>query len=568
MPKETDVDRLSMRHYLKIILIITYVLINHEVYIDRFGDLGLTFSSVVYTVFFIFILMAVFMVSNIKNIIIRYICGLLLFSSAILFDAYQSITSDFLTYNAFIGLVNAQGFAAEAFHQYFYSIVKSTLAAALLLIGIVLKPKPTLFLPEISYILFPSGVLILLTVTLFIRGGDGAKSLPPFFTALTYSNLMLYEAIFNANDEKQGITIGRARSDLKKDVVLIIDESISAGYLDINSIDGVTTNLNNDYKNINIYNYGYAASITNCSYGTNLTIRHGGTRQNYLKMISTMPSIWEYAKKSEMHTVYIDAQRVNKRLNGIKESELKYIDEFIQFDNVAVVNRDMSVASELIRLINNNTSDFIIVNKIGAHFPVHDKFPDQFMFYKPVLSRGDYLDVSDTGSREGFSGSNDDWVLYRNSYRNTILWNVGNFFSRIIKEADLNKATIIYTSDHGQDLHETGSPGVNTHCSSNPVMEEGMVPLVVIEGNDVPALNWSKHLNKNINKSSHFNIFPTLLSIMHYEPEAIKAIYGYSLSEITNDELTFNSRFHARLGQKPVWKKIEPGKLREAQKGL
>jgi glucan phosphoethanolaminetransferase (alkaline phosphatase superfamily) len=50
-------------------------------------------------------------------------------------------------------------------------------------------------------------------------------------------------------------------------------------------------------------------------------------------------------------------------------------------------------------------------------------------------------------------------VLYRNAYKNTVLWNVGEFFARVFAQAKLSNALLIYTSDHGQDLHERGNRG-------------------------------------------------------------------------------------------------------------
>lgn len=196
--------------------------------------------------------------------------------------------------------------------------------------------------------------------------------------------------------------------------------------------------------------------------------------------------------------MYIDAQRTEGNLqNLMSEEERDAIDRFIQFDRVKVRDRDMAVADMLSKMLSNGTSDFIIVNKVGAHFPVHDKYPDAFMRYRPALSRGSFTDISDTGSRDGFGGSIEDWARYRNAYRNTLLWNVGAFFDRLFARANIGDATIIYTSDHGQDLHEAGNPGLDTHCSSDPVIEEGLVPLVVIKGTQSETLDWERNFALN-----------------------------------------------------------------------
>jgi lipid A ethanolaminephosphotransferase len=120
---------------------------------------------------------------------------------------------------------------------------------------------------------------------------------------------------------------------------------------------------------------------------------------------------------------------------------------------------------------------------------------------------------------------------------------------------------ILYTSDHGQDLHERGNPGLNTHCGQSPVMEEGLVPLVVLHGAGLNTLDWTAHLEANRNRSSHFNIFPTLLQLMGYSIDAVQAVYGRSLTVPTEDPFTFNTRFNARLGRPPRWEFIDLSRI-------
>ena len=551
-----------MRFYIESLFIIIYVLKDYDIYIARLIDLDSLFAITAYISLFLIVLSGLIFISLIQNNKLRILFGVVIYISVVFYDVYQSISSDFLTYNTFITLLNASGFIGEALEQYFLTISHSLITGLLILAGILLKPNTMPSIYNKYLVLQPVSVFITLSIMLFVRGGDGAKGLPSAYTPLAYSALAAYESANNIIGEREKINIERINDEINHDIILLVDESISANYLDIYSKNGASTSLNKKYKNINVYNFGYAAAVSSCSTETNITIRYGGTRNNYFKMISTMPSIWQYAKKANLHTVYIDAQNIGGELQNLMTTEeMKDIDEFIQYDKESVQNRDMAVSKTLIQMINNNRRDFIYVNKVGAHFPVHDKFPEDYIKYKPILPRGNYLDISDTGSREGFSGSAIDWIKYRNSYRNTIQWNIGKFFSNIFEGADLNNAVIVYTSDHGQDLHERGNPGLNTHCSPHPNSEEGLVPLVVIEGSSLKTLNWSQNLHVNKNRTSHFNIFPTLLTLMHYDKNKIKSIYGNSLNIKTDDEFTFNTRFHARLGKKPYWKKIRMNKI-------
>ena len=43
---------------------------------------------------------------------------------------------------------------------------------------------------------------------------------------------------------------------------------------------------------------------------------------------------------------------------------------------------------------------------------------------------------------------------------------------------------------------------------------------------------------------------------MKYDSVEVAKLYGNSLDIKTNDDFTFNKYWNARLGQKPIWKKI------------
>ncbi len=300
------------------------------------------------------------------------------------------------------------------------------------------------------------------------------------------------------------------------------------------------------------HNFHFAASATNCSGGSNVILRFGGTREGYLRAMHTQPSIWAYARTAGLRTVYLDAQRTNGNLQNLMYSEeVQEIDLFQQFDDTDMVHRDLKIAEMIAQLSTNDVPELIVANKLGAHFPVHDKYPDAYMHFRPVSRRGDYSDVTDTGDRSGFDG----WERYRNAYRNTIIWNVGEFFRVLFDNADLNRSLVIYTSDHGQDFHEDGSPGLAFHCSTSPSPNEGLVPMVVVtkhpRWSDLAA-TWSV---RNHNRTSHFNIFPTLLLAMGYQDDVVSELYGPSLFDPIQDPPSFISGFD-RFGREPRWTEI------------
>lgn len=550
-----------MRASLKAVLLLGYLACFHAAILERLQALAGSPALLLYGGVFLVLAGALLLAAMIRQGWLRWALALLFFVSAVFFDAYTRITSSYLTYSAFISMVYSGGFVQEAVAQYHASIMQALVRGLLLLFGIGLRPGVAPRLPRVLPWAAPLLGLVLLTSILFVRAGEGARGLPVMFTPLAYLNLMAYESLHDHVGVREPVSLAKSGPAMARDIVLIIDESIAGNYLDTNTPLGVKTPLSQAQPGVRIFNYGYAASIANCSADTNVTLRYGGTRDDYLRINSTQPSIWQYAHQAGLATVYVDAQRNGGHLqNLMTDTEKRDIDRFIQFDDTPVLQRDMAVAATLTTLLADGKPQLIVVNKVGAHFPVHDKYPDDFMNYRPALPRGQHTDVTDSADRDGFSGRPQDWVLYRNAYRNTLAWNVGEFFNRLFK-ADLSQAVVIYTSDHGQDLHERGNPGLNTHCDSDPVAEEGLVPLLVIQGEGLKTLDWQAHLADNKDRSSHYNLFPTLLQLMGYDSAALQARYGKPLSVPTEDPFSFNTRFNARLGASPVFKHIDLGQV-------
>lgn len=551
-----------MRSALKGLLLVTYLLTFTGYYLERLQAIGPTVALVLFLGVFAVLVAALMLCGNIRQGVLRWAFALVFFASAVFFDVYTQVMASYLTYSAFVQMVYSGGFVLDAVQQYQQVILPALAKGLLLLLGLGLAPGPARWrlrgLPWAA----PVMALVLLTGILFVRAGEGARGLPVMYTPLAYLNLFIYESLHASVGPRQPVSLARSGPVLARDIVLLIDESVSGNYLDLNTELGVKSNLSQAWPGVHIVNYGYAASIANCSADTNVTLRYGGTRDDYLRINSTLPSIWQYARQAGLETVYIDGQRTGGNLQNLMTVEEKRdIDRFVQFDTTAVRDRDMAAVETLVSLLRDGKPQLIVMNKVGAHFPVADKYPDTFMTYRPALPRGRYADVADTGDRDGFSGKTDDWVLYRNAYRNTLSWNVGEFFRRLFTEGDLSQAVVIYTSDHGQDLHERGNPGLNTHCGSDPVEEEGLVPLVVIQGQGLKTLDWQAQLAGNKDRSSHYNIFPTLLQLMGYDLAGIEPVYGKPLSVATQDPFSFNYRFNARLGAKPEFRHIDLGQV-------
>lgn len=488
-----------------------------------------------------------------RQFILRWGWAAVLASTALVVNSFQTATADAMSYDAFITMVHSAGFAGDAMARYGGAIVWAAASSLLLFIGVGIKADLRVPVPAPLIALLPFAGLGMLCVLLFFRGGEGARGLPDPWIGTSYATLYAVEAASSTSQSRQQVQLTPGQPVAQGDIVLIVDESIAGRYLDINDVAGVRSGLASPPPGVTVGNFGLAASITNCSYGSNLTLRHGGTRDAYQKLNAVMPSIFAYAKHAGFRTVYIDSQRTGGAYqNGMDDTERRDIDQFIQFDNTPVMERDMAAANALITRLNDKRRDFILINKMGAHFPVADKYPASSEIYRPVLPRNKDAAVTETRMPKNLINDGESWRLYRNSYRNTVAWTVGGFFDRLFAGARLDKALIVYTSDHGQNLHERGDRGTTTHCTSSPASEEGAVPLVVIGG----TRNWKAAAKRNFNASSHYRIFPTLLIAMGYNPKSVSQLYGDGLDSWRRDPVTFNALFNARLGRKPQWIKV------------
>jgi len=540
---------------IKITLLTTATAISAPWYLRRVDEIESAMGVAFLGGLFVLCLVAVLAAAFSRYHAARVVYALFMTASALVVESYRAIVDELFSYDAYVTIVQAIAFADNVAFQFPAQMAKAALIGVLLLIGILLPPRAVFtrrrgVAPVCAVI--PLTVILAFSVILYGRGGSGVKGLPSSIVALPYAVVRVYEYIQFDRGNREQVSIPHRADSAQVDVILIIDESVRGDYLDINGGEGLTSSLARDDGST--HNFALAASATNCSGGSNVILRFGGTRDGYHRAMNTQPSIWAYARAAGLKTVYLDAQRTNGRMqNFMYDEEAQEIEQFQQFGDTDLLHRDLRIAEIISELTHNDIPELIVANKLGAHFPVHDKYPDTYMRYTPVSRRGEYADVTDTGDKSGFDG---DWERYRNSYRNTILWNVGEFFRIIFESADLERSFVIYTSDHGQDFHEDGSPGVATHCSFSPSPNQGLVPMVVVTRDSKwagPAATWSE---SNRNHTSHFNIFPTLLLAMGYEGDVVRERYGPSLFEPTGDLLTFISRFD-RFGRAPRWTKIE-----------
>lgn len=544
---------------LKILLVLLFLLADVKAVLARVQDMEHGALVLVYGSLYAGLAGSLVLVGLLRNTPARILLGLILSGAAALQYAFEWTAAGPFTYGAFRNMLAATSQLDAALAEHGRTILLAGLASGCLFASIALPARR--HLPARWALPLPLVGLAVLSLLLYTRGGEGSRGLPAAYPPIAFASLLLVETAISPNRPREQPHLRRTSRQVPGDIVLIVDESVVGQYLDINHRAGVRSGLLEKRPGIRVANFGYASAISKCSANSNVVLRFGGTPTTFWERFDHGPSLWRYAEAAGLRTVYLDGQLEGGRLqNLMTPAERQEIDDFVQFDGTSLQDRDMAVADALRARLNNDRHEFILVNKLGAHFPIADKYPDAFHHYRPALPRGMSPAVSWTSDRQGFGGSAADWVQYRNAYRNTLTWNVGAFFDRLLGKARLGRATILYTSDHGQDLHERHNPGNNTHCGAgNAAPEEGIVPLVVIESAAHKSLDWVGGAKLNHNQSSAFRIFPTLLALMGYDRQAMHPLYGVPLDVGHTDWFAYNVDYTAPLlGRPPNFRTINP----------
>lgn len=547
----------------KLALLAFYLALDHAAISQRVTSLGLSPQLGAWALLYALLASALAAVAYIPHILTRIVLAATFAAGSVALHSYEWTTASPLDYASFETMLASRGDAGSAMAQHGGVLLEAIGAALVLFAAIALPPRGRALPLGLAWAM-PCAALIGLSGLLYVRGGEGSRALPAAFTPVAYSAIKGVLLLTEESGPRAEVAHAPAGPAPLRDIVLIVDESIAANYLDINSPRGVYSGLAQPRPGFAVVNYGVAASATNCSAGSNKTLRYGGSRDNFRHIGKAGPSIWAYAEKAGYRTVYLDGQRMGGELQNLATAEERAeIDDFVQLGpEVPVVERDHRLARMLAERIGNGIPEFIYVNKVGAHFPVADKFPLSQAKYLPIPERGRTASIIDMGPVHGnHRGTAEEWRLYRNAYRNTLIWNVGGFFDALLPAIDPAEAVIFYTADHGQDLHERGNPGKGTHCTNDPLPEEGAVPLVVIDDASAPLLDWAAHHAELRDGASHFRIFPTLLELMHYPAAEMAATYGPSLNASGPDPLSFTPDYFAMLGREPSWRALKRASL-------
>lgn len=320
--------------------------------------------------------------------------------------------------------------------------------------------------------------------------------------------------------ERSEVAYSDALNTQVEKIVLIVDESVRADILGVNGYKKDTTPYLSSLET-GIVNFGLAAASSNCSDYSNLILRTGLKQEeipDFNQVSLKKPSIWQFTRKAGYYNVYLDAQSAEEWANYqnfMNEHEASFVDELIRIRQKVAYESDGVARKKLMDLLEQPGKTFIMLNKYGIHFPYFRSYPKEYNIFTPALDLGEPMD---------------DREKALNSFMNGVRWSVDDWFKGLLSEREkFRNYLIIYTSDHGQNVVDDGT--LATHCRPRANRFEGMVPMMVFS-NDAEILKRYKVVQEaSYDKTSHFQIFPTLLGLAGYKDSWVRSHYGASLSE-------------------------------------
>jgi len=552
--------------FLKAILLLLFLVVSHRQLPQLLQDQS-SLSGGPFWFSFIWLssLVATIAVAFSRSLPVRFFWALLLTYAAGNALAYLYITGSVLNAIEVERLFQDIAFIDETVEFYGPLIGKAILFASPLLLAILL-PVPPLARRWTRWtrraVWLPALPICAIAGVVYFDGGGDSDAFPQHLNPIAFVAVLLAdEGLKPGPGPRETVSVMPTPSALDK-IVVIMDESVRGDWLDINTANGIPSGL--IAHSHHAANFGLAAAHANCSAASNLSFRYAARRASYQQDEATRPSLWAYAKAAGYRTVYLDGQRTNRELqNFMTAQELSEIDELFQHDEATVArDKDQVLAAKLRALLSGPERLYIFVNKNGVHFPYEGKYPAAATPFTPHME-GTTIQGLNEGNQYGDGFGNEP---FRNSYKNAVAWNTGEFFNKLLPDLDLSRTLLVFSSDHGQNFTKTQEVGFLTHCTTGPApAAEGTVPLVFLSDH-AESLNRLQHSAQRWpHQASHWNVPSTVLHFMGYPPEWLAQQYEPTLFADELGPAQFISTYFVRFGLKPVWNEPVQAKVAETE---
>ena len=302
-------------------------------------------------------------------------------------------------------------------------------------------------------------------------------------------------------------------------VLLVVDHGVRGDYLDLNVDRGTTPSLLQ--RRGRIANFGHAVSAANCSPASNLILRTGAMPADLAAGAQTNPYVWSYARRAGRRTAYVHPPgEAAGRSVHMSTAERGHIDEVVSQRGATLAARERHALDTVADLFAGPDPHFVMLMKSGLESPYEIRRREGSFRLPPDRERPT---VAGTGPER--------------SYGNAVTRHVDRFFEELFSRVPLDNAVVLYTSDHGQNLE-----GGVTDCSTGDASPlEGMVPMLAVTDHPTWRRRFEQAAARNLNRTSHFNVFATLLVLFGFDRGQVGMRFEPSLLDPIEAEHRFTT---------------------------
>lgn len=402
-------------------------------------------------------------------------------------DVYRRSAGKVMEYADWLVLWQGRANAGDAAAEYGHLLVAVLPWLALVLLGFLCIRRRRSMPSLVPIVLFMVSVGLFTGVCVVKRGGATNKL--PMATGLY--GLVAAQWLDGAGSRYAYTTDAKPkRAPAVRHIVLVIDESVRQGFFE--RVIGPELRARGAGSGWNVYDFGAATSMANCSAPSNIMLRKGVRFNHITQDLHRDPLLWSLAHNAGFSTWLLDAQIRGRGGNYFDDNERALIDHLPEVRS----SQDADIVKAMARYLSEEAPTFTIINKQGAHFPYPDHFPRG---YESPFLRDASPYVQDS--------------IKRVNYVNALDYQTGGFFAQLLKTHVSQPTLVIYTSDHGQNVDDR--PGLH-HCNVSllPSEDEGVVPLVILTNTPVPGM---EGIVADVQNSlSDFDIAPIIRAAMGY----------------------------------------------------
>ncbi len=298
-------------------------------------------------------------------------------------------------------------------------------------------------------------------------------------------------------------------SDSDVVAVLVLGEAARYSNFGINGYERDTTpNLN---KIENLVNY----KAISCSNNTYLSVpcmlsRHG---EQQLDIVEKETGALSILTKLEFETVWMGTQSISKYYRNKPGGSFYDEVNFHMIPGGSLVFQPNDLDEKMLPYLEQNIEDggkkFIVMHSTGSHWNYSARHPKEFEKFKPAIDKSAKIDASGCPNEE-----------LVNSYDNSILY-TDYFLLEVINRLKDKNAFLIYASDHGESLGESGRL---THGADGYFKEQREVPVIVWFSEKYKKTHpekWAAIESFQKQTISHDNIFHSILDCLSIESEIV-----------------------------------------------